>query len=129
MTELKAVTRADVLKGREVAAPLTSELEGNLVALLVAINKLQDLWGGPFTITSGYRPAAINAAIGGAKKSAHMSCQAVDIQDSAQLISKWLQIHPEVLEECKLYMESPDATPTWCHVQIRPTIHRIFKPF
>ena len=38
----------------------------------------RQLLGKPIVISSGYRCAALNAAIGGAKKSAHMTGQAVD---------------------------------------------------
>lgn len=126
--QLKPITRDAVLKGRDKAAPLTTEQESNLENLLRCVNALQEYWGREFIITSGYRPAATNTAIGGAKGSAHLSCQAVDISDPHQTLSAWLNGAPNYLVACGLYMESPTSTPTWCHVQIRPTHNRIFNP-
>lgn len=127
MTERK-ITRAEILKGREVANPLSPLLESNLEQLLVAVNLFREKYGIPMFVTSGYRPAAINASIGGAKKSAHMSCQAVDFADKDGKVKMFCLQNVKVLEECGLYMENPVNTPTWCHLQTRPTKNRIFNP-
>lgn len=116
--------------GREVANPLTPEMKKNLDKLLIAVNRLRAMWGKPLVVSSGYRPPAQNAAAGGAKKSNHMICAAVDFRDPDQELAKWLISRLDVLEACGLYMEDPSATPTWCHVQvIAPgSGRRIFRP-
>ena len=98
--------------------------------LLDKINILRHLHGKPFIITSGYRPAAHNAAIGGATKSAHMTCQAIDILDTDNVRMDWLVENQDILEDLDLYMESGNYTPTWVHLQTRPTRsgNRIFIP-
>ena len=115
---------------REVANPLTPEMKKNLDILLVAVNKLRAMWGKPLTVSSGYRPAAQNAAAGGAKKSNHMICAAVDFRDPDQSLAKFLISRLDILEACGLWMEDPASTPTWCHLQIYPpkSGRRIFKP-
>lgn len=120
------ISRNEVLMGREVEYPLTPEVEANLNRLLAAVNELRALYGKPMAVSSGYRPGRFNAAAGGAKSSSHMSCEAVDFKDADGAIKKWITV--DILKECGLYMEDPTRTPSWCHVQIRPTKNIIFKP-
>lgn len=112
--------------GREVEFPLTIEQEANLSELLIALNKLRKLYGKPMYVSSGYRPGRFNKAAGGAQKSQHLTCEAVDFKDADGAIKAFCTV--QILEQCGLYMEHPDATPTWCHLQTRPTKNRIFRP-
>ena len=50
----------------------------NLRALAAFLEDIRDNFQSPIIISSGYRNAAVNAAVGGAKNSAHMSGLAVD---------------------------------------------------
>lgn len=120
------ISRKEVLMGRDTEYPLEAEVEKNLEKLLKAVNLLRELYAKPMNVSSGYRPGKYNTAAGGAKNSSHLTCEAVDFKDADGLIKKFCTV--EVLEKCGLYMEHPDNTPTWCHVQIRPTKNRIFKP-
>lgn len=112
--------------GREVEYPLTPELEENLEKLLVAVNKLRDLYGKPMMVSSGYRPGHYNTDAGGAKNSTHCLCMAVDFHDQDKALKEWITV--EILEQCDLYQEDPSRTNTWLHVQIRPTHNRVFIP-
>lgn len=49
-------------------------------ALTVVLQCIREHFGKPVTITSGYRTAAHNAAVGGAKSSQHLYGRAVDIR-------------------------------------------------
>ena len=49
-------------------------------ALTVVLQCIRDHFGKPVTITSGYRTAAHNAAVGGAKSSQHLLGRAADIR-------------------------------------------------
>lgn len=122
------ISPQEILQGREVEYPLSPELRSNLDKLLVAVNKLRAYYGKPLFVSSGYRPGKYNVKAGGSSKSSHLSCEAVDFHDVSRELTKFLISRLDVLEDCGLYMESPDATPTWVHVQIRPTVNRIFKP-
>jgi zinc D-Ala-D-Ala carboxypeptidase len=114
--------------GRDVAQPLTEIQESNLARLLTALNLVRRAYGKPLTVSSGYRPAAINAAAGGAKRSAHMTCEACDFRDLDKTFAKWCLANLDVLVRAGLYLENPDFTPTWVHLQIRPTKNRVFNP-
>ena len=120
------IKREEILMGRDAEYPLSQDLDNNLSKLLIAVNKLRTLYGKPMIVSSGYRPGKYNVAAGGAKGSSHLSCEAVDFKDADKALKTWITV--DILEECGLYMEHPDHTPTWLHVQIRPTQNRIFKP-
>lgn len=120
------ITRDEILQGRDEEFPLSEEFEQNLQDLLVAVNKLRDLYGKPMFVSSGYRPGHYNTDAGGAKNSTHMICMAVDFQDNDNKLKSWITV--KVLEDCGLYMEDPKHTSTWLHVQTRSTKNRIFIP-
>jgi uncharacterized protein YcbK (DUF882 family) len=127
---MQYVKPQEVLMGREVSNPLTPELTRNLDNLLISLNKLRAHWGKPLVVTSGYRPAEFNKKAGGAKSSSHMTCEACDFRDSDGSLDKFLLENQQVLIDCGLYLEHPDATPGWCHVQTRPpkSGNRVFRP-
>lgn len=122
------ISRKEILMGRDVEYPLTSDTEDNLNKLLDAVNKLRSLYGIPMKVSSGYRPGKYNTVVGGAKKSAHCTCEAVDFFDADGKLKTFCTT--QILEKCGLWMEDPKSTKTWCHLQIRsiPSGHRIFKP-
>jgi len=67
---------------------------------------------------------------GAAKGSKHLSCQAIDLEDRDGRLDAWCMAHLGVLEELQLWLEHPDATPGWCHLQILPPRSglRVFYP-
>lgn len=120
------ISRDEILMGRDKEFPLSEELEENLDNLLIAVNKLRTLYGKPMYVSSGYRPGRYNKAAGGAPNSSHCLCMAVDFHDTDKLLKEWITV--DILEQCGLYQENPNNTPTWLHVQIRPTNNRVFNP-
>jgi len=125
-----AISRQEVLMGRDKQYPLTQEMEQNLQKLLKALNLFRTLYGKPMMVSSGYRPAAINATVAGAaKKSNHMVCLACDFKDDGSL-DKYCMDNQYILEQCGLYLEHPDATPGCCHLQCVPpkSGKRVFRP-
>lgn len=123
------IKASELLMGRDSEYPLTTELNQNLTKLLTAINFLQaHYWPYPMMVSSGYRPGKYNMMAHGTKNSAHLTCEAVDIVDVDGKLKEFLSSSINILAQCGLYMEDPSRTPTWCHLQIRPTTNRIFKP-
>lgn len=114
-------TRDELLHGRDKLAPLTPEMEGNLEKLIIAISKVREAYGLPMRVSSGYRPTAINQSVGGAKASAHQSCQAVDIVDKDGKLAEWVMNNLTLLKECGIMsVEDPRYTKGWVHLSIRP---------
>lgn len=125
------ISRDEILMGRDKQYPLTPQLEQNLQLLLVAVNKFRTYRGIPMIVTSGYRPAAINANVpNAAKNSNHMVCLAADFKDIDRQLTNWCLSNLDKLAEFGLWMEDPGSTPTWCHLQaVSPRSgNRVFKP-
>lgn len=128
-----ALKLADYYMGRDRPhrSELTRELRANARETLRRVNGLLRRAGMMRKITSGWRPAAINAAVpGAARGSKHLNCLAVDLEDRDGTLDAWCLAHPDVLETLGLWLEHPDATPGWCHLQTQPprSGSRVFYP-
>ncbi len=115
------ITLADYLMGRAREYPLSDAKLANAQLMVAATNALLSRFWEDRKVVSGYRPAAINAKTPGAAPfSKHLTCRAVDLEDKDKALARWCQSRPELLAACGLWMEHPDDTPTWCHLQIVP---------
>lgn len=113
--------REELTHGRDEKFPLTDEQEANLKALTAVLNKVREAYGLPMVISSCYRPAAINAAVGGAKKSNHLMCLAADIADKDGKFTEWVMKNLDKVKECGVEaVEDPKYTVGWTHLQIVP---------
>lgn len=80
---------------------------------------------------SGWRPPSVNKATkGAAVKSKHLTGQACDLYDPNGYLDEWCLKNRDELERIGLWLESPNATPGWCHVQTIPpkSGNRVFIP-
>jgi len=126
-----------LLMGRDKEFPLNSQLEGNAEELLRRVNGLlQDLLpllhasGHPclFKVSSGYRPGYYNTKAGGAKYSMHLVCGAVDIADAGNILDSCILKCPDLLQKWQLWLEHPNHTPGWVHLDIRSRPNHVFLP-
>lgn len=128
-----ALKLADYYMGRDKPhrSELTRELRAHARETLRRVNRLLRRAGLMRKVTSGWRPATINATVpGAARGSKHLSCLAIDLEDRNGALDAWCLAHPDVLEELGLWLEHPDATPGWCHLQTQPpgSGSRVFYP-
>lgn len=83
-------------------------------------------------VSSGWRPADINAGTpGAAVNSLHMRCQAIDLYDPDGDLDDWLLASADTaLKDLGLWLEHPAATKGWAHVQTKPprSGRRVFYP-
>lgn len=119
--------------GRDKQYPndYTKEVSDNIDKLLIPLNKFRNAYGKPLQVSSGWRPPSINAATAGAaKRSNHMLGLACDFKDTDGAIDKWCMANLKLLEEFGLWLEHPDATAGWAHLQCIPpkSGNRVFKP-
>lgn len=127
---------------QDYAAMLTTRMELDAKDLIEKVNRFCDLVGiRDAVITSGWRPAPYNAKIGGAKNSAHVSCQAVDLWDFDRTIARKIMscaegrepvyLNNARLAECGLWVEDVRHTVDWVHFQTRPVMSgmRVFNPY
>lgn len=122
------LTAKEVLMGRDKEYPLSKEQIDNLLDLLPRINLVRFHYGKPLIVSSGYRPGHYNTQAGGAKKSNHMSCKAVDFADPKGEFAKWCLANMHILKQAGLYMEDPSRTVGWLHLQSEPTKNNPFMP-
>lgn len=82
------------------------------------------------SVSSGFRTQAANLDANGAKLSAHLTGEAVDLEDIGNTLCATINRDPSVLDTFDLFMENSFYTKGWCHIQIRPTKsgRRIFTP-
>lgn len=84
-----------------------------------------------YGINSGWRPPSYNKAIANAaRKSKHMTGEAIDINDDDGDLDQWCMDNLNILEGIGLWLEHPSATKGWCHLQIVPprSGRRVFYP-
>jgi len=120
-------------KGRDKEYPkdLTAEVEENAKKLLQKVNALLfELKITTIKISSGWRPETLNAKVGGAKKSNHITGCAIDLSDPNEELDNLFQKNLKILEKYGLYLEHPDSTKGWSHLQfVAPKSgNRVFKP-
>lgn len=91
-------------------------IETNLFLLANSVlQPLRDHFGVPVTIISGYRPAALNRKVKGAKNSAHLYGYAADIRVAGKTpleVAEWIQ---ENIENFDQVINEYDS---WVHVAI-----------
>ena len=97
--------------------PNADQLE-NLKDTCRQADKVREFLGGPMFISSGFRSAKLNAAIGGARTSSHMRGEAMDFTCPSFGTAK------EVFEALKdsgiqfdqLILEYPESKGAWVHI-------------
>lgn len=131
-----SITKEEILMGRVKYEDLSQELKDNLDKLVIALNVVRTAYGKPMIVSSGLRTAVQNSALANsAKKSLHMVCKACDFKDDGTL-DAWCLANQDLLESAGLWQESPDSTPTWCHLdistdrstKIKRAYKRVFNP-
>jgi len=114
------ITSSGKYPDRAKSLELTSQVKDNAQLLLDSVNDLLkslniDL--SKIRVSSGFRPSNVNSKIpNAAKKSLHMTGLAIDIEDNDNSLDKAIQDKPELLKTYQLWLESPEATPKWTHL-------------
>jgi hypothetical protein len=122
---LAEVTRSETAKRRGVSNMPTEAHIANFKLLAEKVfQPIREHFGVPIHISSGYRSAALNKAIGGAASSQHCSGEAIDIDMDGTSITN-AQIFNYIkdnLEFDQLIWEfGTDKNPDWVHVSYEST--------
>lgn len=123
------ITREEIV-GKYPESDITQQMHTNISKLLDALNKFRLAYGKPMIVNSGLRTPEHNQKVGGSPKSSHMTGEACDFRDPDGAIDAYCLQNLALLEECGLYLEHPDHTKGWCHLQIRRpnSGNRVFRP-
>lgn len=126
------ITASGKYPDRLNSGELTEELKANAEKLLSVVNPfLHDLGVESVTVTSGFRPQAVNSKTTGAgAKSNHLICKAIDLADKDGKLMKLVLENMDKLKQYNLWVEDFCHTPSWLHLQsVAPRSgKRIFVP-
>jgi uncharacterized protein YcbK (DUF882 family) len=117
---IEIISLTDYWMGRDEthSDELTSQIQGNASDLLILINQLLIRLDISTVVNSGWRPKDVNKSIGGAPNSYHTTGEAIDLKDTRGRIAyKIIQNH-DLLSQLGLWLEWPQATKGWVHLDI-----------
>ncbi len=95
--------------------------------LVVLLQAIREHFGKPITITSGYRTAAHNKSVGGAKSSQHLLGKAADIQVADTTVEAVAAYAESLMPDwggVGRYPVKAGRTKGWVHVDTRPNKSR-----
>lgn len=142
------ITDADYFTGpgfenrlEKYASCVTDQILENAEITVTRVNTLlhaMALAGVPLVVSpktgslcsSGWRPPAVNSVTpGAAKKSKHLIGAACDLYDPHEKLDEFCMRNEDLLERLCLWLEHPESTQGWCHVQIFPpeSGNRVFR--
>ena len=132
------------------ADELTESIRANAQETVDRVNGLMKLWAedhgygvmNAIEVSSGWRPLSVNLSTpNAALSSKHMTGEAVDLKDDKdRSFARWClrntvplchqEGRADLLQEIGLWMEQPQWTPTWVHLQTVPphSGRRVFVP-
>lgn len=97
----------------------SQDILNNLVLFIeTVLDPIREDWGGPISVSSGYRCPELNAKVGGAKTSGHLYGYCADLQVKGDLrkfsnfVIEWMKDHHMKWDEL-LYESSGGVT--WLH--------------
>ena len=99
----------------------------NLIELAKNLQVLRDEVKKPIKITSGYRPAELNAKIGGATKSRHITGEAADFKIEGYTPKQVAAIIEKLIAAGKMKQGGLGTYSTWVHYDVRGTAARWAK--
>lgn len=100
----------------------TQEVIGNLRLLAEKVlQPARERFGKPITVNSGYRSKAVNARVGGAASSQHMTGQAADITTGSKTENRKLFAILETMDYDQLIDEKDMS---WIHVSYKVSGNR-----
>ncbi len=118
---IEELCKSDTAARRGIDNTPTPEAEASLRALVENIlDPLRAQWGGPLTVTSGYRCVALNRAVGGAVSSQHMRGEAADItagsREANMRLFKLIQSMRLPFDQLIFEKGNRAVGPDWVHV-------------
>lgn len=111
--------------------PGISEIQNIYALIQNTLDPLRELWGGPVTVTSGYRSRALNTAVGGTANSSHLRGEAADITVGGKDRNWELyqKIKASAIPFTKLIFETNKSGAYWLHISFvrqTPTLRKCY---
>lgn len=127
---LAEVTRSDTAKRKGIDNSPTAEHQENLKVICEEVfDKVREYFGVPLFISSGYRSAALNKAIGGSATSDHNLGRALDLDQDGHgngvtNMDVFNYIKDNLEFDQLIYEFGTDKNPDWVHVGYRKEANR-----
>ena len=127
---LAEVTRSDTAKRKGIDnSPTAEHLENLKVISEEVFDKVREYFGVPIFISSGYRSAALNKAIGGSATSDHNLGKALDLDQDGHgngvtNMDVFNYIKNNLEFDQLIYEFGTDKNPDWVHVGYRKGANR-----
>lgn len=127
---LAEVTRSDTAKRKGISNEPTAEHLENMKTIAVEVfDKVREYFGVPIFVSSGYRSAALNKAIGGSSTSDHNLGKALDLDQDGHgngvTNADVFKFIKDNLDFDQLIWEfGTDKNPDWVHVGYRKGANR-----
>ena len=116
---LREMTKSDTARRLGIDNTPSDSIKKNLTLFINTIlDPIREDWGGPISISSGYRCPELNAKVGGAKTSGHLYGFCADLQvkggmkrvrELADFIFEWMKDHHMKFDEL-LFERSGNVT-------------------
>ena len=113
------MTRSDTARRLGIDNTPSDEIKKNLTLFIEKVlDPIREDWGGPISVSSGYRCPELNAKVGGAKTSGHLYGYCADLQVKGDLrkfsnfVIEWMKDHHMKFDEL-LFEKSGNVT--WLH--------------
>ena len=117
--ELKEFLRSSTALEKKIENLPTWEVIEHLNELAEFLEGLREAWGGPITVTSGFRNSDLNKAVGGVNRSAHTAGYAADLvpgrgdmQGFKKRVVAWIK--DKKFDQCILEKNSSGSE--WVHI-------------
>jgi len=128
---LAEVTRSDTAKRKGISNEPTAEHLENLKTIAVEVfDKVREYFGVPIFVSSGYRSAALNKAIGGSSTSDHNLGRALDLDQDGhgngvtnKDVFNYI-INNLEFDQCIAEFPRANGDPEWVHVGYRKGANR-----
>ena len=115
---LEELIRSDTAVSKKIPNLPTWDIIDNLNRLALFLDEMRDAWGSGIIVSSGYRCARLNKAVGGVENSTHQRGNAVDIvpangrmKEFEDFLRDWLK--DKMFDEC--LWESKKTGAKWVH--------------
>lgn len=124
---LAEVMRSETAKRKGISnMPTEAHIENFKLLAEKVFEPIREHFGAPIHISSGYRSAALNKAVGGSSSSQHCSGEAIDIDmdGSADGITNKMvfdYIKDNLQFDQLIFEFGTDANPDWVHVSYEST--------
>lgn len=112
---MEYISVLEYMMGRIKPEELTAEQTGNMNTLIPRVNQFLEAFGEKRAVNSGYRSPEANAAAGGKKKSNHLVCAAIDLEDKDAKLYNFARKNEELLADLGLWCE--ERMGGWLHMQ------------